>query len=90
MLRECFRHEELAKMIMHSDEFYKFFDFVEVSTFDISSDAFSTFKVPINIKIMEKNFVERCQLRTVFNCHVCVCICGNPSMCDCHHVSNND
>lgn len=44
MLRECFRHEELAKMIMHSDEFYKFFDFVEVSTFDISSDAFSTFK----------------------------------------------
>lgn len=45
MLRECFRHEELAKMIMHSNDFYQFFEFVEVSTFDISSDAFSTFKV---------------------------------------------
>lgn len=50
MLRECFRHEELAKMIMHSDDFYQFFDFVEVSTFDISSDAFSTFKVCLKWK----------------------------------------
>jgi len=44
MLRECFRHEDLARVIMHSEHFYLFFEFVEVPTFDISSDAFSTFK----------------------------------------------
>ena len=45
MLRECFRHEDLAKLVLMSDNFYKFFDYVELSTFDIASDAFSTFKV---------------------------------------------
>jgi len=45
MLRECFRHESLASIVMHSDDFYLFFEYVEVATFDISSDAFSTFKV---------------------------------------------
>ncbi|XP_022250797.1 protein Mo25-like isoform X2 [Limulus polyphemus] len=44
MLRECARYEALAKIVLHSDEFYNFFKFVEVSTFDIASDAFSTFK----------------------------------------------
>jgi len=44
MLRECFRHEELARIVLLSDSFYKFFDYVELSTFDIASDAFSTFK----------------------------------------------
>jgi calcium binding protein 39 len=42
MLRECFRHEELARSVLQSDDFYRFFDYVEVSTFDISSDAFLT------------------------------------------------
>lgn len=45
MLRECVRHEPLCKIILYSEEFYNFFGFVEVSTFDIASDAFSTFKV---------------------------------------------
>lgn len=45
MLRECCRSEELAKILLSSSQFYKFFDYVEVSTFDIASDAFSTFKV---------------------------------------------
>ena len=45
MLRECIRHETLARIILYSPEFYNFFDYVEVSTFDISSDAFATFKV---------------------------------------------
>lgn len=47
MLRECVRHEALCKIILYSDEFYNFFGFVEVSTFDIASDAFATFKVGI-------------------------------------------
>ncbi|CAG2116170.1 unnamed protein product [Medioppia subpectinata] len=44
MLRECARYEALAKIMLQSEDYYKFFDYVEVSTFDIASDAFSTFK----------------------------------------------
>jgi calcium binding protein 39 len=45
MSRECARYEALAKIMLYSDEFFNFFQYVEVSTFDIASDAFSTFKV---------------------------------------------
>lgn len=45
MLRECARYEALAKIMLYSEDFYSFFRYVEVSTFDIASDAFSTFKV---------------------------------------------
>lgn len=46
MLRECIRHEPLAKIVLQSDHFHSFFNYVEMSTFDIASDAFATFKVP--------------------------------------------
>lgn len=45
MLRECIRHEPLAKIVLQSDHFHSFFNYVEMSTFDIASDAFATFKV---------------------------------------------
>lgn len=45
MARECARYEALAKIMLQSEEFFNFFRYVEVSTFDIASDAFSTFKV---------------------------------------------
>ena len=45
MVRECVRHEPLAKIILNHQDFYKFFGYVELSTFDIASDAFATFKV---------------------------------------------
>jgi len=44
MLRECARYEALAKIMLYADDFFNFFRYVEVSTFDIASDAFSTFK----------------------------------------------
>ncbi|KAI8820442.1 Mo25-like protein [Fimicolochytrium jonesii] len=44
ILRECIRHESLAKSILESPQFWKFFDYVELSTFDVASDAFATFK----------------------------------------------
>ncbi len=44
MLRECCRYEELTKLIINSEQLYKFFDYVELSTFDIASDAFLTFR----------------------------------------------
>jgi calcium binding protein 39 len=59
MLRECFRHEELARLILNSDSFYKFFDYVELSTFDIASDAFSTFKdLLTKHKMLSAEFLE--------------------------------
>ena len=45
MLRECIRHEALARILLYSEQFYHFFRYVEMSTFDIASDAFATFKV---------------------------------------------
>ncbi|KAI9101235.1 Mo25-like protein [Phlyctochytrium arcticum] len=44
ILRECIRHESLAKSILEGPHFWKFFDYVELSTFDVASDAFATFK----------------------------------------------
>ncbi|KAG0172904.1 mo25 protein [Apophysomyces sp. BC1034] len=44
ILRECFRHEALAKLVLYSPRFYVFFEYVEMSTFDIASDAFASFK----------------------------------------------
>ena len=51
MLRECARYEALAKIMLYSDDFFNFFRYVEVSTFDIASDAFSTFKVFIVVHV---------------------------------------
>jgi calcium binding protein 39 len=45
MLRECIRYEALTKILLNSDNLFDFFKYVEVSTFDIASDAFATFKV---------------------------------------------
>jgi calcium binding protein 39 len=48
MLRECIRHEPLAKLVLHSEHFQHFFNYVEMETFDIASDAFATFKVRLH------------------------------------------
>ncbi len=39
------RHEELNEMLLNSPLFDLFFDYVQLSTFDVASDAFATFKV---------------------------------------------
>lgn len=61
MLRECARYEALAKIMLYSDDFFNFFRYVEVSTFDIASDAFSTFKVRFGE-------VLRCEWELIFFC----------------------
>lgn len=61
ILRECIRHEMLAKLLLESDLFWQFFELVEVSDFDVASDAFSTFKdaltkhTNISAKFVEAN-----------------------------------
>ena len=59
MLRECVRYEALAKILLHSDQFYDFFKYVEVSTFDIASDAFATFKVSFQFETIATYRVYR-------------------------------
>jgi len=59
MLRECIRYEELARIVLHSPHFYDFFKYVEVSTFDIASDAFATFKELLTRhKMLAAEFLE--------------------------------
>jgi len=59
MLRECARYEALAKILLYSDDFYNFYKYVEVSTFDIASDAFSTFKELLTRhKMLSAEFLE--------------------------------
>ncbi|XP_048458776.1 calcium-binding protein 39-like [Rhincodon typus] len=67
MLRECIRHEPLAKIILYSEHFRDFFKYVEMSTFDIASDAFATFKdLLTRHKVMCGQFLEQ-NYELVFN-----------------------
>ena len=69
MLRECIRHEPLAKITLWSEQFYDFFRYVEMSTFDIASDAFATFKVSWLICSVLQTF-----LLSLWN----ICDCSKP------------
>jgi len=45
MLRECLRHEELARLVLQrEDAWLPFFEHIDLPTFDVASDAFSTFR----------------------------------------------
>lgn len=44
MLRECFKHETLCKIVLYSQYFYQFFTFIDLENFDVSVDAFQSFK----------------------------------------------
>ncbi|KAI8807194.1 Mo25-like protein [Cladochytrium replicatum] len=60
ILRECIRHESLAKTILWSEHFWRFFHYVELSTFDVASDAFATFKdLLTKHKAQVAEFLER-------------------------------
>ena len=56
MLRECIKHETLATVVLDDKRFYKFFEYVKMSTFDIASDAFSAFRVCDKLKQMAVNW----------------------------------
>ncbi|XP_058081566.1 putative MO25-like protein At5g47540 isoform X1 [Magnolia sinica] len=44
MLRECIRHQSIARYVLESDHMRKFFDYIQLPNFDIASDASATFK----------------------------------------------
>ncbi|KAJ4460767.1 putative Calcium-binding protein 39 [Paratrimastix pyriformis] len=60
MLRELLSYEVLARQLLESESFYKFFSYVEMSNFDVSSDAFATFKdLLTRHKAMVADFLAR-------------------------------
>ncbi|KAI3969414.1 hypothetical protein MKX01_019975 [Papaver californicum] len=44
MLRECIRHQIIARYVLESEHMKKFFGFIQLPNFDIASDASATFK----------------------------------------------
>ncbi|XP_052312625.1 putative MO25-like protein At5g47540 isoform X4 [Populus trichocarpa] len=44
MLRECIRHQTVARYVLESPNVKKFFDYIQLPYFDISADAAATFK----------------------------------------------
>lgn len=60
ILRECIRYESLANAILEDGRFFSFFEYVEMSTFDIASDAFTTFKdLLTRHKLLCAQFLEK-------------------------------
>ncbi|KAK4588580.1 hypothetical protein RGQ29_019548 [Quercus rubra] len=44
MLRECIRHQTVARYVLESQHMKKFFDYIQLPHFDIAADAATTFK----------------------------------------------
>lgn len=44
MLRDCIRHQSIARYVLESDNMKKFFGYIQLPNFDIASDAAATFK----------------------------------------------
>ncbi|KAK9379144.1 Mo25-like protein [Kockiozyma suomiensis] len=44
ILRECIKHEQLAKIILSGDLIWSFFEYVQLPAFETASDAFSTLR----------------------------------------------
>ncbi|KAH0605830.1 uncharacterized protein H6S33_004287 [Morchella sextelata] len=44
ILRESFKHQALAQVVLYDERFWRFFDYVQGGSFDIASDAFGTFR----------------------------------------------
>jgi calcium binding protein 39 len=59
VLREAFKHEQLAKIVLYSPVFWAFFDYVETGVFDVAGDAFSTFKVPKSEDVLTQELLIR-------------------------------
>jgi calcium binding protein 39 len=61
ILREVIRHEELCTMLLHNETLFdSFFEYVQMNTFDVASDAFATFKLMLcKHKALSAKFLEQ-------------------------------
>jgi len=89
MLRECIRHSELTEKLLYSDKFYTFFTLVELSFFDVASDAFASFKVSYHIVVFLVymyvcTLVFVCVFSRVRGVHLNLCACHIHDECMCN------
>ncbi|PWA63303.1 mo25 family protein [Artemisia annua] len=56
MLRECIRHQSVARYVLESEHVKKFFKFIQLPNFDIAADAALTFKVEY---VLESEHVKK-------------------------------
>ncbi|EIW75607.1 mo25 protein [Coniophora puteana RWD-64-598 SS2] len=62
VLREMLRHEQLAKILLYSEQFYMFPHYIETTTFGVSCDAFANLKEtltrhkPMVAEYLDKNY----------------------------------
>jgi len=68
ILREVIRHEELNEIILNDPTMFDaFFEYVQLSTFDVASDAFATFKLMLTkhkvlcAKFLDSHFEDFCK-----------------------------
>jgi len=60
ILREMLKHESLCKVLLYSDQFYEFREYIEGTTFGISCDAFTNLKESLTKhKTMVAEFLEK-------------------------------
>jgi len=60
ILREMLKHESLCKLLLYSDQFYEFREYIEGTTFGISCDAFTNLKESLTKhKTMVAEFLEK-------------------------------
>ncbi|KAI6038513.1 mo25 protein [Pisolithus marmoratus] len=62
ILREMLKHEQLAKILLYSDQFYMFPHYIETTSFGVSCDAFANLKEtltrhkPMVAEYLDKNY----------------------------------
>lgn len=62
VLREMLKHEQLAKILLYSDQFYMFPHYIETTSFGVSCDAFANLKEtltrhkPMVAEYLDKNY----------------------------------
>eukprot|EP00842_Homolaphlyctis_polyrhiza_P006977 jgi/Hompol1/869/HPOL_005051-RA len=92
ILRECIRHESLCKIILESQQFWRFFEFVELSTFDVASDAFATFKdllskhKPLVARFLDTHYDEVAQ---AYVFHLAACMSSKKTTVQMADISIN-
>jgi hypothetical protein len=61
ILREIIRHEDLNEILLNDPNYFDcFFEYVQMSTFDVASDAFATFKVSPFLSLLLAMFFSAC------------------------------
>ncbi|GJR96301.1 putative MO25-like protein, partial [Tanacetum coccineum] len=68
MLRECIRHQSVARYVLESQHMKKFFDFIQLPNFDIGADTAATFKGIMDLYMDSVALISISAERRLWNC----------------------